>query len=83
MPSYDGLYAVTVFLYDRKPDHAALPLDSQYPFPAVPQSSSECHSCLWFQLVTRTRYAHNPKVEGSNPSPATNSQVLFSLTISC
>jgi hypothetical protein len=31
-----------------------------------------CHSCLVINYIAINRYAHNPKVGGSNPSPATN-----------
>src|SRR5277367_513388 len=31
-----------------------------------------CHSCLVMNYIAINRYAHNPKVGGSNPSPATN-----------
>src|ERR1035441_1610422 len=50
-----------------------LPLDSHYPFPGVPEGSLSCHSCLCFPSVHVSRCSHNPKGEGSNPSPATKS----------
>ena len=31
-----------------------------------------CHSCLVISYIAKAKYAHNPKVGGSNPSPATN-----------
>ena len=37
----------------------------------------ECHSCLWFLLVTSVRKTHDPKVGGSNPS-ATNPFIMAS-----
>jgi hypothetical protein len=48
-----------------------LPINSHYPFPRVPEGSFECHSCLVMNHIANNRYPHNPKVEGSNPSPAT------------
>jgi len=32
---------------------------------------SSCHSCLVINYMATDGYAHNPKVGGSNPSPAT------------
>src|SRR6266496_2343274 len=56
----------------RKPKgRNRLPFNSQYPFPRVPQGSFECHSCLVMNHIANARHAYNPKVEGSNPSPAT------------
>jgi hypothetical protein len=48
-----------------------LPINSQYPFPRVPEGSFECHSCLVMNYIANAWHAHNPTVEGSNPSPAT------------
>jgi hypothetical protein len=36
------------------------------------QALLSCHSCLVINYIPKDRYAHNPKVGGSNPSPATN-----------
>jgi len=49
-----------------------LPINSHYPFPRIPEGSFECHSCLVMNYIANNRYPHNPKVGGSNPSPATN-----------
>jgi hypothetical protein len=58
----------------RKPKgQFRLPINSHYPFPRVPEGSFECHSCLVINYIAIVRYAHNPKVVGSNPTPATNS----------
>ena len=51
-----------------------LPINSHYPFPRVPEGSFECHSCLVMNYIANNRYPHNPKVEGSNPSPATKQE---------
>jgi hypothetical protein len=48
-----------------------LPFDSQYAFPTLTYGSSRCHSCRKLKYLATVRHAHNPKVEGSNPSPAT------------
>jgi hypothetical protein len=57
----------------RKPKgQNRLPFNSHYPFPRVPQGSFDCHSCLVINYIAKAKYAHNPKVGGSNPSPATN-----------
>jgi hypothetical protein len=61
---------------ERKPKgQNPLPFNSHYPFPRVPQGSFECHSCLVMNHIANARHAHNPKVVGSNPTPATKKSI--------
>ena len=41
-------------------------------FRRFPKALLSCHSCLVINYIAKAKYAHNPKVGGSNPSPATN-----------
>src|SRR5579872_340015 len=73
-----GLDVVTFgFSLGRKPkgdtDRNRLPFDSHCPFLRLTYGSSRCHSCRNLSDLAEVRHAHNPKVEGSNPSTATNS----------
>jgi len=47
------------------------PLDPQYGYPTLPETSLGCHSCRRINQVASSLQAHNPKVAGSNPAPAT------------
>ena len=44
------------------------------PFPGVSQGF---HSCPVVRYLPKSRVAHNPKVAGSNPAPATNIKVMI------
>jgi hypothetical protein len=63
------------FSLGRKPKGGAgrnrLPFNSQSAFPRLTYGSSRCHSCRNLNDLARVRHAHNPKVVGSNPTPAT------------
>jgi hypothetical protein len=70
------LDVVTIgFSLGRKPKGGAgrnrLPFDSQSASPRLTYGSSRCHSCRKLNYLARDRHAHNPKVAGSNPAPAT------------
>ena len=45
------------------------PIPGFQPFPGVSQGF---HSCPVVRYLPKSRVAHNPKVAGSNPAPATN-----------
>ena len=55
-------------------DHSARYLSLRAPFDAATQRCYD-RNAGWSSLVAR--WAHNPKVGGSNPPPATNSTVWF------
>jgi hypothetical protein len=54
-----------------------LPFNSQYPFLRLPYDSFERHSCRRLNDLATARHAHNPKVGGSNPPPATIESVGY------
>ena len=49
-----------------------LPFNAHYPSRGFLKALQSCHSCLVVNYLARDRHAHNPKVVGSNPTPATN-----------
>jgi hypothetical protein len=54
----------------RKIDSHSTPITPSRGFLTTLQS---CHSCRNLNYIAIDRQAHNPKVAGSNPAPATNS----------
>jgi hypothetical protein len=73
LPTKHGNGTAHSHFLGRKPKgQNRLPIDSHYLFLRVPEGSFECHSCLVINYIANAKYAHNPKVGGSNPSPATN-----------
>ena len=57
-------------------DGNRLPFNSQSAFLRLTYGSRRCHSCRKLNYLATVRHAHNPKVEGSNPSPATKTSSL-------
>ena len=67
-----ALCSPTPILWAKNPkvkiDSHSTPITCFQGFLKAPLS---CHSCLVINYIASNRYAHNPKVGGSNPSPAT------------